>query len=205
MNQHDAEYNELDERIITLFHRSIESKMQSGEVLAPLLTEASQILVHALLNENKILACGNGISGANAQILTANLSHRFERERPPFPAFTLGSDFVSQTAIANDVSYNEVFAKQIRALGNPGDILILFSTSGNPSNLVQALQAAHEKQMPVIAITGRDGGNIAALLDVNDLELRVPDNSRTRIHEVHLLINFCLCDLIDYQLFGAKE
>ncbi len=205
MNQHDAEYNELDERIITLFHRSIESKMQSGEVLAPLLTEASQILVHALLNENKILACGNGISGANAQILTANLSHRFERERPGFPAFTLGSDFVSQTAIANDVSYNEIFSKQIRALGNPGDILILFSTSGNPSNLVQALQAAHEKQMPVIAITGRDGGNIAALLDVNDLELRVPDNSRTRIHEVHLLMNFCLCDLIDYQLFGAKE
>ncbi len=205
MNDHAAEQNELDERIITLFHRSIEAKMQSGEYLAPLLTEASQILVQALLSENKILLCGNGVSAANAQILASNLSHRFERERPAFPAFALGTDSIAQTAIANDVSYNEIFAKQIRALGTSGDVLILFSTSGNPSNLVQALQAAHDKHMYVIAITGRDGGNIAALLDVNDLELRVPENSRTRIHEIHLLMGFCLCDLIDYQLFGAQE
>ncbi|GAB3092870.1 SIS domain-containing protein [Aestuariicella hydrocarbonica] len=195
----------MEQRIITLFHESIEAKMQAGEYLAPLLCEASEIMVHCLLNEGKIFTAGNGISAANAQVLSANLCNHFERERPGLPAITLGADFTTQTSIANDYSYNDIFAKQVRALGHPGDCLLLITTSGNPSNLVQAVAAAHEREMNVIALSGRDGGNIASVLDANDLELRVPVNSNTRLHEIHLLSIFCLCDLIDQQLFGAEE
>jgi D-sedoheptulose 7-phosphate isomerase len=193
----------MEQRIITLFHESIEAKMQAGEFLAPLICEASEILVHCLLNEGKILTAGNGVSAANAQILSANLCNRFERERPSLPALTLGADFTTQTSIANDSSFNEIFAKQVRALGQPGDCLVLITTSGNPSNLVQAVAAAHEREMNVIALSGRDGGNIASVLDAHDLELRVPVDARTRLHEIHLLSIFCLCDLIDQQLFGG--
>jgi D-sedoheptulose 7-phosphate isomerase len=195
----------MDQRIITLFHESIEAKMHAGEYLAPLICEASTMIVHSLLNESKLLVCGNGISAANAQILTANLVDRFERERPGLPAITLGSDFTTQSSIANDYSYNEIFAKQVRALGQPGDLLILISTSGNSSNLIQAVAAAHDRDMQVVALTGRDGGDISAILDVNDIELCVPVDSRIRIHEIHLLSIFCLCDLIDQQLFGPTE
>ena len=195
----------MEQRIITLFHESIEAKMQAGEYLAPLICEASEILVHCLLNEGKILTAGNGVSAANAQILSANLCNRFERERPSLPAMTLGADFTTQTSIANDYSYNEIFAKQVRALGQPGDCLVLITTSGNPSNLVQAVAAAHEREMNVIAFSGQDGGNVASVLDAHDLELRVPVEARTRLHEIHLLSIFCLCDLIDQQLFGGEE
>ncbi len=195
----------MDQRIITLFHESIEAKMHAGEYLAPLICEASTMIVHSLLNESKLLVCGNGISAANAQILTSNLVDRFERERPGLPAITLGSDFTTQSSIANDYSYNEIFAKQVRALGQPGDLLILISTSGNSSNLIQAVAAAHDRDMQVVALTGRDGGDISAILDVNDIELCVPVDSRIRIHEIHLLSIFCLCDLIDQQLFGPAE
>lgn len=194
----------MEQRIITLFHESIEAKMQAGEYLAPLICEASEILVHCLLNEGKILTAGNGVSAANAQILSANLCNRFERERPSLPALTLGADFTTQTSIANDSSFNEIFAKQVRALGQPGDCLVLITTSGNPSNLLQAVAAAHEREMNVIALSGRDGGNIASVLDAHDLELRVPVDARTRLHEIHLLSIFCLCDLIDQQLFGEE-
>ncbi len=193
----------MEQRVITLFHESIEAKMQAGEYLAPLISEASEILVHCLLNEGKILTAGNGVSAANAQILSANLCNRFERERPSLPAMTLGADFTTQTSIANDYSFNEIFAKQVRALGQPGDCLVLVTTSGNPSNLVQAVAAAHEREMNVIALSGSDGGNIASVLDAHDLELRAPVDERTRLHEIHLLSIFCLCDLIDQQLFGG--
>lgn len=195
----------MEQRIITLFHESIEAKMQAGEYLAPLLCEASDILVHCLLNEGKILTAGNGISAANAQVLSACLSNHFERERPGLPAITLGADLTTQTSIAHDYSYNDIFARQVRALGQPGDCLVIITTNGNASNLVQAVAAAHEREMNVIAFSGRDGGNIASVLDANDLELRVPVHSHIRLHEIHLLSIFCLCDLIDQQLFGAEE
>ena len=169
------------------------------------MAEASEILVHSLLNGGKVLTLGNGTSSANAQILTTNLLNRFERERPGLPAISLSVDFSVQTAIANDFSLNEIFAKQIRALGNPGDVLVIISTSGNPSNLIQAVAAAHERDINLIVLSGRDGGNICSLLDSNDLEIRVPIDSRARIHEIHLLSIFCLCDLIDQQLFGSEE
>lgn len=195
----------MDQRVITLFHESIEAKMQAGEELAPRIASASQAIVEALLNEKKILTCGNGISAALAQTLTASLINRFEQERPSLPAIHLGSDITSQTAIARDYSFNEIYAKQVRALGNPGDILVIISSDGNPSNLLQAISAAHDKEIQVIALTGRDGGDTAALLDTRDIELRAPLIAKPRIHEVHLLTIFCLCDLIDQQLFGGFQ
>lgn len=193
----------MDQRVITLFHESIEAKMHAGEHLAPLIAQASQVIVNALLNEKKILTCGNGISAAQAQIFTACLINRFEQERPSLPALNLGADFTTQTAIASAYSANDIYAKQIRALGHRGDVLLLLTSSGKSSNLLQAISAAHDKDMQVIALTANDGGDIAALLDANDIELRVPLASKPRIHEVHLLTLFCLCDLIDQQLFGG--
>ncbi len=193
----------MEQRVITLFHESIEAKMHSGEQLAPLIVRACEFIVHALLNEKKVLTCGNGISAAQAQIFTASLVNRFEQERPSLPAFNLGSDFTTQTAIGSDSSFNDIFAKQIRALGQPGDILVLLTSSGKASNLLQAISAAHDKQMQIIAFTAGDGGDVAALLDHGDIELRVPSFTKPRIHEVHLLSVFCLCDLIDQQLFGG--
>nr|WP_310075414.1 SIS domain-containing protein [Cellvibrio fibrivorans] len=193
----------MDQRVITLFHESIEAKMHAGEELAPLIAQASQLIVHALLSEKKILTCGNGISAAQAQIFTASLINRFEQERPSLPSFNLGADFTTQTAIGSDYSFNDVYAKQIRSLGQPGDVLLLLTSTGKASNLLQAISAAHDKEMQVIALTASDGGDVAALLDNRDLELRVPSVAKPRIHEVHLLSIFCLCDLIDQQLFGG--
>lgn len=195
----------MDQRVITLFHESIEAKMRVGEFLAPLISEASQMMVHTLLEERKILVCGNGVSSANGQILVSSLINKFERDRPSLPAMTLGTDITALTSIANTSSFNDVYAKQIRALGQPGDLLFLLSGSGNPSNMVPAIGAAHDRDIDVIALTGRNQGNISALLDVNDIELNVDDSSLARIHEIHLLIIFCLCDLIDDQLFGVQE
>lgn len=194
-----------EERLFTLFQQSVEAKMNAGEVIFPDILYAADMMVDCLLNDGKILACGNGPSAALAQILTNNLINRFERQRPSLPAFTLGCDLTNVTAIANERSFNEVFAKEVKALGNEGDVLIIFSSSGNPSNILQALQAAHDKGMLIIVLSGRDGGNISALLDVNDKEIRIPSNSRRRIHEIHLLTLFCLCDLIDEKIFGPLE
>lgn len=195
----------MDQQVITLFHDSIEAKMYAGEQLAPLIVNASHIIVQALLHERKVLTCGNGISAAQAQIFTAALINRLEQERPSLPAFNLGADITSQTAIANDSGYKDIFAKQIRALGQEGDVLLLLTSSGSGSNLLQAISAAHDKNITVIALTGRDGGDVAALLDNQDLELRAPLEVKARIHEVHLLSLFCICDLIEQQLFGGYE
>jgi D-sedoheptulose 7-phosphate isomerase len=193
----------MDQRVITLFHESIEAKMNAGEYLAPLIAQASERMVAALLYERKILTCGNGMSAAQAQMFTACLLNRFDQERPSLPAFNLGSDFTTQSAIASDGGLNEIFSKQIRALGQPGDILLLLTSSGKAANLVQAISAAHDRDMQVIALTAGDGGDVAALLDDGDIELRVPTTVKPRIHEVHLLSIFCLCDLIEQQLFGG--
>lgn len=194
-----------EDRVYKLFQQSIEAKMDTGEILLPDIVEAANMMVECLLDEGKILVCGNGPSSALGQVLTNSLINRFEIERPGLPCFTLGCDLTSVTSIANEKSFNEVFAKEIKALATDKDLLILLSSSGNSSNLLQAIQAAHDKDMKIIALNGRDGGNISSLLDVDDKELRVPSNSRGRIHEVHLLIIFCLCDLIDQQLFGSFD
>lgn len=192
-------------RIQKLFRDSIETKRQAMEVLIPHIDLASQVMVAALLNEGKILTCGNGGSAGDAQHFSSELLNRFERERPSLPALALTTDTSTLTSIANDYSYNEVFSKQIRALGQPGDILLAISTSGNSANVIQAIQAAHDREMTVVALTGRDGGGMASLLLPEDVEIRVPAKVTARIQEVHLLVIHCLCDQIDQQLFGSEE
>ncbi|MGI1677262.1 MAG: SIS domain-containing protein [Cellvibrionaceae bacterium] len=195
----------MQNRVIQTIHQSIETKMQAGETLAPLIEAASLTIVNALLNEKKILVAGNGNSSALGQIFVSNLLNRLEQERPSLPAISISADSTALTAIANDASYNDIFAKQIRAFGQEGDVLILVSTTGDSSNIVQALAAAHDKNIPIIALTGHDGGDLATLLNQNDIELRAPSDSNIHINEVHLLSLLCLCDLIDFQLFGAQE
>lgn len=193
----------FNDRIVQHFHDSIDVKAQASQLLPPLIEHASHMMVEALLNEGKILSCGNGGSAGDAQHFSSELLNRFERERPSLPALALTTDTSTLTSIANDYSYNEVFSKQIRALGQPGDILLAISTSGNSANVIQAIQAAHERDMRVVALTGKDGGNMAALLTPEDCEIRVPAKVTARIQEVHLLVIHCLCDLIDEQLFGS--
>lgn len=192
----------MSQRVYNLFQRSIEAKMQVGEELAPLIEAAADQLVQALLNEKKILVCGNGPSAALAQIFASNLIDRFEKERPSLPAIWLGSNMASYTAIVADAQHHDVYAKPLRALGQEGDLLIVISSSGNAGNLVQAIGAARDRGIAVIALTGRDGGEIRKLLDPQDIELCASVNSRSRIHEIHLLVLYCLCDLIDHKLFG---
>ncbi len=192
----------LTERVYTLFRESVEAKMEVGEALAQPIAAASSKIVDALLDEKKVLVCGNAASAGLAQIFSSAMIDRFEKERPSLPAVWLGSNISSYTAIASDQSFSEVYSKPVRALGQEGDILLLISTSGNSNNLIQALSAAHDRNMSIIALTGRDGGDIASLIGLDDIELRATVNARSRIHEIHLLTLFSLLDLIDNQLFG---
>ena len=187
------------------FTESIQIQIAAAEALPDAITHAAQAMVATLLNGNKILCCGNGGSASNAQQFVSCLLNRFETERPSLPAIALTTDSSTITSIANDYSYNEVFSKQIRALGQPGDVLLAISTSGNSANVIQAIQAAHDREMVVVALTGRDGGGMASLLLPEDVEIRVPAKVTARIQEVHLLTIHCLCDLIDNQLFGSEE
>jgi len=194
----------VQDRIIGHFGASIETKTRAAEELPPYIAHASQLMVNALVSGGKILTCGNGGSAGDAQHFSSELLNRFERERPSLPAIALTTDPSTITSIANDYSYNEVFSKQIRALGNPGDVLLAISTSGNSSNVVQAIQAAHERDMVVVALSGKDGGHMASLLTAEDVEISVPSDVTARIQEVHLVVIHCLCDLIDCALFGEE-
>lgn len=195
----------FQDRINQHFQASIETKQQSMAVLGPVIEQAGEMMVQSLLAGGKILTCGNGGSAGDAQHFSSELLNRFERERPSLPAIALTTDSSTLTSIANDYHYNEVFSKQIRALGNGTDILLAISTSGNSANVVQAIQAAHDREMRVVAVTGKDGGDMASLLTSDDMEIRVPSNVTARIQEVHLLVIHCLCDFIDWQLFGPAE
>lgn len=190
------------ERIKQQFTDSINTKIAALEVLPSAIAHASEILVAALLDGKKILCCGNGGSAADCQHFSAELLNRFETERPSLPAIALTTDTSTLTSIANDYSYQEVFSKQLRALGQTGDVLLALSTSGNSRNVAQAIDVAHDRGIYVVALTGREGGEIAGLLGAGDVEIRVPAQSTARIQETHILILHCLCDLIDYRLFG---
>jgi len=194
----------LQERIYQHFTDSIQTKHEALELLADPIELAAQTIVQSLLNGGKVLTCGNGGSAGDAQHFSSEMLNRFERERPSLPAIALSTDTSTITSIANDYSYNEIFSKQIRALGQAGDILLAYTTSGNSGNVVEAIKAAHDREMVAIIVTGKDGGEIASqeLLNETDIELRVPSNSTARIQEVHLVVTHCLCDLIDFQLFG---
>lgn len=192
------------QRVYEMFQASIEAKMNVGETLAPRIEQAADALVQTLLHEGKVLVCGNGPSSALAQMFSAALIDRYEKERPSLPSIWLGANMASYTAMVTPAHFNEVYAKPIRALGEEGDTLVIITTSGNASNLIQAVTTAHDRGLNVIALTGRDGGDIASLLDTHDIELRADIDSRSRIHEIHLLSLYCLCDLIDLNLFGIE-
>ncbi len=193
--------SELD-HIRKTFAQSIETKQASATVLAEPITRAAKLIVDTLLAGHKILTCGNGGSAGDAQHFSSEMLNRFERERPGLPAVALTTDTSTLTSIANDYSYDEVFSKQVKALGQSGDILLAISTSGNSNNVNEAIHAAHDRDMRIIAFSGRDGGQMADLLWANDIELRVPSSSTARIQEVHILIIHCLCDLTDRFLLG---
>lgn len=182
---------------------SILTKQRALETLVPAISQAAQLCAQRLSEGNKILSCGNGGSAGDAQHFSSELLNRYSMERPPLPAIALTTDTSTLTSIANDYSYEEVFSKQIKALGNGSDLLLAISTSGNSRNVIQAIDVAHDKEMTVIALTGKDGGAMAALLRPTDIEIRVPSEITARIQEVHLLVIHCLCDLIDRQLFGG--
>jgi len=192
----------MQDRIKQQFNDSIETKQAAAALLGQDISDAAQLLVSALLEGKKILTCGNGGSAADAQHFSSELINRFERERPPLPAIALTTDSSTITSIANDYHYNLVFAKQLKALGQSGDILVTYTTSGNSDSIAQVINAAHDKKIPTIALTGKDGGIVSGLLLGSDIEIRVPSKSTARIQETHLLITHCLCDLIDHQLFG---
>lgn len=196
---------DTENRIKNQFNDSIQTKMLAAEMMAEKIAEAGLKMADCLINNHKILTCGNGGSAADAQHFSGELLNRFETERPPLPAIALTTDSSTLTAIANDYSYNEIFSKQIKALGQANDILLAITTSGQSTNIVEAIHAAHARQMQVIALTGKDGGKIASILKPGDIELRVPSNTTCRIQEVHLIIIHCLCDTIDHQLFATEE
>lgn len=192
-------------RITRHFQDSAETKLRAVETLATPLRTAAEKMAHCLMSDGKILACGNGGSAADAQHFSAELLNRFEMERPGLAAIALTTDSSTLTSIANDYDYVQVFSKQVRALGHAGDVLLAISTSGNSPNVLDAVRAAHDKDMLVIALTGRDGGQMTGLLRADDVHVCVPATVTARIQEVHLLCLHCLCDAIDVQLFGAQE
>ncbi|MES2831983.1 MAG: phosphoheptose isomerase [Pseudomonadota bacterium] len=193
----------INQRILAHFHESAELKSQSASILAQPIAAAVELMFVALSNGNKILACGNGGSAADCQHFAAELVGRFERERLPLPALALTTDTSILTAIGNDYSYQEIFSKQIQAFGQSGDILLALSTSGNSSNVVAAVDMALERDMRVVALTGKGGGAIAQRMTESDVHICVPHDRTARIQEVHLLTIHCLCDGIDVALFGG--
>ncbi len=197
----EAHGKHMDDRVLAHFRESVAVK-QASETLAPQIAKAAQLMVQSLLNDGKVLSCGNGGSAADAQHFSAELLGRFERERAGLPAVALTTDSSTLTAIANDYGYENVFAKQVRALAQPHDVLLAISTSGNSENVLRAITTAHDRDLKVVALTGRDGGTIARSLNSEDVELRVPAERTCRVQEVHLLIIHCLCDLIDAGIRG---
>jgi D-sedoheptulose 7-phosphate isomerase len=185
------------ERVRQIFLDSIETKRQALETAAPAIARAAALLARALGGGARVLCCGNGGSAADAQHFASELVNHYERERPGLPAIALTTDSSTLTSLANDYGYGEVFARQVHALGRPGDVLLAITTSGRSDNILRAIVAAHRREMRVIALCGRDGGGIPALLQEDDTEIRVPGSSTARVQEVHLLAIHCLCDLID--------
>lgn len=196
---------DAETRVKAHFTESMATKQAAMDALCPDIAAAGRLMSDALLDDAKILSCGNGGSAGDAQHFSSELLNRFEMERPGLPAIALTTDSSTLTSIANDYSYEDIFGKQIRALGRQNDVLLAISTSGNSENVCRAIIAAHERNMHVVALTGRDGGRLAVLLRDDDVEIRVPASRTARIQEVHLLVIHCLCDLIDTTLLGTPE
>ena len=191
------------ERVRDHFAESIATKEAAVDAISQSIAAAGELMSRSLLADGKILSCGNGGSAADSQHFSSELLNRFEMERPGLPAMALTTDSSTLTSISNDYAYEEIFSKQVRALGKAGDILLGISTSGNSENVCRAIAAAHERDMNVVAMTGRDGGRMAELFRDGDIEIRVPATRTARIQEVHLVVIHCLCDIIDTTLLGS--
>jgi len=192
------------ERIRQQFEEHLRTTQNAMEVVEEAVAHGAELVVGCLLDEHKVLVCGNGGSAADAQHFASEMLNRFELERPELPAIALTTDSSTLTSIANDYHFSVVFAKQVRALGQTGDVLLAITTSGTSANIISAIQAAQDRGMRVVALTGRDGGGCAALMRPEDVEIRVPGPTTARIQEVHILVIHCLCDLIDHQLLGQE-
>jgi len=190
-------------RVREHFAESIATKQDAVAAISEAVAAAGRLMADALLDDGKILSCGNGGSAGDAQHFSSELLNRFEMERPGLPAMALTTDSSTVTSISNDYSYEEIFSKQVRALGKPQDVLLAISTSGNSENVCRAISAAHERGMKVVALSGRDGGRMADLYGEGDVEIRVPATRTARIQEVHLVVIHCLCDIIDTTLLGG--
>ncbi|MGL9734432.1 MAG: DnaA initiator-associating protein DiaA [Symbiopectobacterium sp.] len=193
------------DRIKVCFTESIKTQIAAAEVLPDAIARAATALLNSLLNGNKILCCGNGTSAANAQHFVASMINRFEAERPSLPAIALNADNVVLTAVANNRLHEEVYTKQVRALGQAGDILLAISSQGNSRNILKAVEAAVTRDMTIVALTGYDGGELAGLLGQQDVEIRIPSHRSARVQEMHMLTVNCLCDLIDNSLFPHQN
>ena len=191
-----------NQRILGHFNESADLKKRAADVLAEPIANAADLMFSVLTQGNKILACGNGGSAADCQHFAAELVGRFEKERLPLPAMALTTDTSILTAVGNDYSYQDVFVKQVQAFGQPGDLLLAISTTWNSSNVVSAIEADHDREMSVSALTGKEGGAIGKMLAETDIHICVPHDRTARIQEVHLLVIHCLCDGIDAALFG---
>jgi D-sedoheptulose 7-phosphate isomerase len=195
----------LEQRIEQHFIDSADLKYQSAQVLSKPIAAAVQAILASVTSGGKVLACGNGGSAADAQHFAAEFVGRYERERPELAAIALTTDSSIITAIANDYDFNVIFSKQVRAFGGAGDVLLALSTSGNSGNVLAAIEAAHEREMTVVALTGRGGGKIIHALRETDVHICVPHERTARIQEVHLLVLHCICDGVDTQLLGDQE
>ena len=195
----------LEQRIQQHFFDSADLKYAAAEILAKPIADAVGTLLGCITAGGKVLTCGNGGSAGDAQHFAAEFVGRFERERPGLAAISLTTDTSILTAVANDYDFNQVFSKQVQAIGAPGDVLLAISTSGNSANVLAAVEAAHAKEMAVIALTGRSGGKMRELLTETDVHICVPHERTARIQEVHLLVIHCLCDAVDLQLLGSEE
>ena len=187
------------QRIKDNFLESIRIKTDSLDTLAPIIANAADAMANSLLNNHKIMACGNGGSAADAQHFSAEMLNRFEMERPGLPAISLTTDTSTLTSIANDYQYAEIYSKQVRALGQEGDILLAISTSGNSHNVIHAIDAAHDRNMITVALTGRDGGKIRDMMSDRDFEICVSTQSTARIQEVHRIIYHIICEQVEHQ------
>lgn len=194
----------LEQRIQQHFFDSADLKYAAAEVLAKPIADAVGTLMGCITSGGKVLVCGNGGSAADAQHFAAEFVGRFERERPGLAAIALTTDSSILTAVGNDYDFNVIFSKQVQAIGSPGDVLLAITTSGNSANVLAAVEAAHAKEMSVIALTGRDGGKMRKLLLETDVHICVPHERTARIQEVHLLVVHCLCDAVDLQLLGSE-
>lgn len=192
----------MEERVRHLFGISLEAKMAIADSLTAVIAHAAERLARCLLNDKKVLLCGNGGSAANCLHFSTAMMNRFEGERPALPVIALTTDTGLISSIAHDGRYADVFARQIQALGQEGDVLLALSTSGNTDSILNALHAANDRGMDTIALSGGDGGVLTSHLGPEDVEIRISTNNEASIREMHLFILHCFCDLIDQSLFG---